>query len=89
MVPLPITYPRKLAGAHRVIIVSECLGKRLRQRLMRMPILSGRRGLDHMTVYTCGKKFLLTSQNSPTFAESSRKLGFTSKTGRIAVAASP
>ena len=29
-------------GEHRAIIVSACLGKRLRQRLMRILILSGR-----------------------------------------------
>ena len=45
VVPLRITHPRKLAGEHRVIIVSECLGKRLRQRLMRILILAGRRAL--------------------------------------------
>src|SRR5215831_8478111 len=42
-VPLRITHPTKLAGEHRVIIESECLGTRLRQHLMRMLTLSGRR----------------------------------------------
>ena len=37
----------KLAGKHRVIIVSECLGKRLRQRLMRMLTLSAGERCTH------------------------------------------
>src|SRR5262245_16572426 len=45
MVPLRITHPMKLAGEHRVIIVSEYLGTRLCRRLMWMLTLSSRQAL--------------------------------------------
>jgi AMP-binding enzyme C-terminal domain len=46
-------------------------------------------GLDHMKVYTCGKKFLLTSLNRSRPGKSISKANFSPKAQRITVAPRP